>query len=195
MAKSRTQRNATGIPGGSNGPDAVPSADNQESGWIWSSFFMRTGSSDALNDDEVDAWLEEGTLFAHIEFLSIVLIIMNSEDRVQWFRAEAEYKRWQEQYEIKQVEIIRASAWFTRMSKIWMDLAESTESAGHAAYARKQGYMYSTMQDYAQKRRRNMLSSFDLDKIDGDIVKGMLQRRERDAEALEACKHEADNEA
>ncbi|KAF9547927.1 hypothetical protein CPC08DRAFT_729608 [Agrocybe pediades] len=64
-----------------------------EDGWIWS---FRPSSQ--ISDEQVEKWAAEG-------------------DRVQWFRAEAEMKRWQEQWEIKQAELLRCIRTFSSTSK------------------------------------------------------------------------------
>ncbi|KAJ7930322.1 hypothetical protein B0H13DRAFT_1858952 [Mycena leptocephala] len=47
-----------------------------------------------------------------------------SSDRVQWFRAEAEMQRWQEQKEQKLVELLRTVRSFVKMQHVWTQLAD-----------------------------------------------------------------------
>ncbi|KAJ7111002.1 hypothetical protein C8R44DRAFT_633535, partial [Mycena epipterygia] len=61
------------------------------SGWLW-----QMGKMGNLNKDEMHEWFIEG-------------------DRVQWFRAEAEMQRWQEQIEQKLAELLRTIRSFRTM--------------------------------------------------------------------------------
>ncbi|KAJ6563365.1 hypothetical protein DFH09DRAFT_1477218 [Mycena vulgaris] len=77
-----------------------------------------------LSQSEMEEWTNEG-------------------DRVQWFRAEAEMQRWQEQKEQKLVELLRAIRSFVKMQSVWSQLGESqANQPGHAAYARQKAWMY-----------------------------------------------------
>ncbi|KAJ7587732.1 hypothetical protein C8J56DRAFT_1050966 [Mycena floridula] len=67
-------------------------------------------------------------------------------DSVQWFRAEAEMERWQEQLEIKQAEFLRCIDSFKMMSRNWNLIAEHSER-GARAYARQKSAMYSQCRD------------------------------------------------
>ncbi|KAI0312439.1 hypothetical protein OF83DRAFT_1087012 [Amylostereum chailletii] len=105
----------------------------EKSGWIWT-----TGDRGKISAKEMDEWAEEG-------------------DRVQWFRAEAEMQRWQEQEEIKQAEFIRTSNTFSGLQRVWTQLAESQPSdfMGHVAYARKKAAMWDRMQRECMQRLRD----------------------------------------
>lgn len=63
-------------------------------------------------------------------------------DRVQWFRAEAEMQRWQEQAEQKLAELLRTNRSFQTMERTWTTLASANTLAGHQAYARQKAAMY-----------------------------------------------------
>lgn len=67
-------------------------------------------------------------------------------DRVQWFRAEAEMERWQEEVEIKQADFIRCINYFGKMSDVWMSLQGSITSPGKIAYAKKKSAMFKEME-------------------------------------------------
>ncbi|THU94988.1 hypothetical protein K435DRAFT_859998 [Dendrothele bispora CBS 962.96] len=73
-------------------------------------------------------------------------------DRVQWFRAEAEMYRWMEQFEIKHAEFARVISHFRTMSSTWNSLAESHESPGHTAYAKRHAMMYMDLAEDAELR-------------------------------------------
>jgi hypothetical protein len=86
---------------------------------------------------------------------SIVLALANvrlSGDRVQWFRAEAEMQRWQEEWERKQAEFLRCIRSFGKMSDVWAELSKSSPSKGHASYARKKSAMFARMRQVAQAK-------------------------------------------
>ncbi|KAJ7797854.1 hypothetical protein B0H14DRAFT_3493145 [Mycena olivaceomarginata] len=76
----------------------------------------------------------------------------NEGDRVQWFRAEAEMQRWQEQKEQKLAELLRTNRSFLKMEATWAMLAlDSTQkSLGHSAYARQKAAMYRKRAERAQ---------------------------------------------
>ncbi|KAJ3967682.1 hypothetical protein EV361DRAFT_1007290 [Lentinula raphanica] len=59
-------------------------------------------------------------------------------DSVQWFRAEADMERWQEQLEIKHAEFLRLIASFTKYRDAWDLLVNQYSSIpGHRAYAQE----------------------------------------------------------
>ena len=79
-----------------------------------------------------------------------------SGDRVQWFRAEAEMQRWQEEWKMRQADYMRCIRFFRAMGEIWMSLVTDGSNddlvcLGKNAYARKQARMYADMDDYAVK--------------------------------------------
>ena len=49
-----------------------------------------------MSDEEMDAWSSEGVNNPS-SVCPILKVLMQIGDRVQWFRAEAEMQRWQEQ--------------------------------------------------------------------------------------------------
>ncbi|KAK7045235.1 CxC2 domain-containing protein [Favolaschia claudopus] len=89
-------------------------------GWIWN-----LGKYTRMTDEEMDAWASEG-------------------DRVQWFRAEADMQRWQEQIEQKLAELLRTRRSFLKMESVWLELAplQPLDRPGAAAYARQKAAMY-----------------------------------------------------
>ncbi|TEB20573.1 hypothetical protein FA13DRAFT_1800801 [Coprinellus micaceus] len=107
------------------GADPVPaSADGEASkdqhGWLWD---IKSSSRD-VSDKDVDAFLEEG-------------------NRVQWFRAEADVIRWQEEWERKLIEFLRTIRHYDKMADVWESLATSADSSpGKAAVAMKTSKRY-----------------------------------------------------
>ncbi|KAJ7903283.1 hypothetical protein B0H13DRAFT_1882133 [Mycena leptocephala] len=94
--------------------------DERPEGWVW-----QLGRLSKMSDAEMDEWSNEG-------------------DRVQWFRAEAEMQRWQEQKEQKLAELLRTNRSFLKMEATWATLAldSAQKSLGHSAYARQKVAMY-----------------------------------------------------
>lgn len=103
-------------------------------GWIWKP--QRPFATDSI-DVDTTTWEEEG-------------------DRVQWFRAEAEFLRWLEQMELKHFEFQRLISSFAFATSAWKLTAESKPppevqevDAGFAAFAKRKSDMFSSMQTYA----------------------------------------------
>ncbi|KAJ3527974.1 hypothetical protein NMY22_g9581 [Coprinellus aureogranulatus] len=93
---------------------STPSGEDS-AGWIWNV----TSPNKKLSDAEVERYLREG-------------------DRVQWFRAEAEMLRWQEEWERKLVEFVRCIRSFDKTSEAWLHAAGRQDiSSGMASYAKK----------------------------------------------------------
>ncbi|TFK20222.1 hypothetical protein FA15DRAFT_659276 [Coprinopsis marcescibilis] len=69
---------------------------------------------------EVEDWMSEG-------------------DHVEWFQAEAEIIQWQEEWELKLVELIQARTYYHKMAEIWASMAdtkpEASTTPGQVAYA------------------------------------------------------------
>ncbi|KAJ6579882.1 hypothetical protein B0H10DRAFT_1962713 [Mycena sp. CBHHK59/15] len=95
-----------------------PPVDERPAGWLW-----QLGKLTKMTDAEMEEWSSEG-------------------DRVQWFRAEAEMKRWQEQGEQKIAELLRSNRSFKHMEATWTTLASTNHLPGHQAYARQKAAMH-----------------------------------------------------
>ncbi|KAH6894792.1 hypothetical protein BKA70DRAFT_1117388 [Coprinopsis sp. MPI-PUGE-AT-0042] len=88
-------------------------------GWIW-----EPQAPSGISDAEVEEWMSEG-------------------NRVQWFRAEAEMYRWQEEWEHKIIEFSRAIRFHQHMNTVWLTLSNhSSTTAGMTAYARRAAARY-----------------------------------------------------
>ncbi|KAF6743694.1 hypothetical protein DFP72DRAFT_827272 [Ephemerocybe angulata] len=98
-----------------------PVSVNTTEGWIW-----KVTTPRGMSDKEVEEWLSEG-------------------DRVQWFRAEAEMYRWQEEWEQKLAELLRTAKYFSKMSSVWTDLGKKTEEPGKLAFAFKIAAQYNQL--------------------------------------------------
>jgi hypothetical protein len=70
------------------------------------------------------------------------------EDAVQWYRAEADMDRWQEQYVRKHADFHRSIKYCHAFSEIWRSMAKESddlkavEGLGKAAYARRAGAIW-----------------------------------------------------
>ncbi|KAJ7801739.1 hypothetical protein B0H14DRAFT_2615004 [Mycena olivaceomarginata] len=105
-------------------------SDNRPEGWLW-----QLGKLSKMSKDELDEWSNEVYVLG---------------DRVQWFRAEAEMQRWQEQKEQKLAELLRTNRSFLKMEATWSALASDSATAGHRAYARQKAATYQTRAQQAQ---------------------------------------------
>ncbi|KAF7371487.1 CxC2 domain-containing protein [Mycena venus] len=85
---------------------------------------------------------------------SIPSLMTHVGDRVQWFRAEAEMQRWQEQWEQKLAELLRTRRSFSKMQLVWEELAslQPLDSPGAAACARQKAAMYARRTAEAEKK-------------------------------------------
>lgn len=109
------------------------------------------------------------------------MIVTEIGDRVQWFRAEAEKQRWQEELERKQAEFMRCIRAFARMADVWTHVAKAKpESAGQVAYARRQAAMWARMESECRARFEEAGYSPDLEP--GEILADRVAAvREADA--------------
>ena len=85
-----------------------------------------------------------------VSMISRSALMFDPGDRVQWFRAEAEMQRWQEQWEAKQADFMRCIQSYKKMSEVWAQLAASSDTVGRAAYARRTSAMYDAMAQSAK---------------------------------------------
>ncbi|KAJ3979451.1 hypothetical protein F5890DRAFT_1478518, partial [Lentinula detonsa] len=98
-------------------------------GWIW-----KAGRLENMSAKEIEEWEE-------------------TENRVQWFRAEADFERWQEQIEIKHADFQRVIASFTYYRDAWMRLSSQYSwTPGHCAYAREHSDMFESLRMDAQAK-------------------------------------------
>ncbi|KAJ7716285.1 hypothetical protein B0H16DRAFT_1801604 [Mycena metata] len=136
-----------------------PVADERPEGWLW-----QLGKLSKMSSAEMEEWSREG-------------------DRVQWFRAEAEMQRWQEQGEQKLAELLRTYRSFQRMDETWAALAATSLPAGHQAYARQKAAMYRKRAEEARylvtaAGYRALLSK------EGNILAVVQAERDREARIL-----------
>ncbi|KAJ7722175.1 hypothetical protein B0H16DRAFT_1737862 [Mycena metata] len=133
--------------------------DDRPEGWLW-----HLEKLSKMSDAEMEAWSSEG-------------------DRVQWFRAEAEMQRWQEQVEQKLAELLRTRGSFHRMERTWEALAVTPLPSGHQAYARQKAAMYRKRAEQARK----FISSAsypDLLEEDANIIHRVQADRDREAKII-----------
>lgn len=133
------------------------------SGWIWN-----IQSPKGLTDGELKDWLSEG-------------------DRVQWFRAEAEMLRWQEEWEQKLAEHLRCIRYFAKLSSIWAELADEHQSnAGAVAFAKRLSAQF----EKQRKQARSDLDASGYHHITDfkELVKYILRCREEVKKIVEHAK-------
>ena len=73
--------------------------------------------------------------------------------RVNWLRAKARSKRWEEEVLILKHEMIWTQLWFQNQKKKWEERREAAavvSKPGHHAYAAKQERIWSNLQEHAQ---------------------------------------------
>jgi len=75
-------------------------------------------------------------------------------NRVNWLRAKARSKRWEEEVLILRHEMVWTQLWFEHHKKKWekrMEVADKASRAGHHAYAAKQARVWSQFWGDARK--------------------------------------------
>ncbi|KAJ6613139.1 hypothetical protein B0H10DRAFT_1951679 [Mycena sp. CBHHK59/15] len=99
--------------------------------WLWTEL----GRMGKLSESEMEDWSSKANEI--------------SGDRVKWFRAEVDMQHWQEHGEQKLVELLRTIRSFSKMQKVWTELADSCDvkHPGHAAYAGQKAVMYQRQTD------------------------------------------------
>jgi hypothetical protein len=115
-----------------------------------------------------------------------MLIVFVSGERVQWFRAEADMQRWQEQVEQKLAELLRTTRSFDKMSKTWtaLSLTQLSNLPGHIAYAKKKASMYEQMESNCKKKLEGA-GYGDLLSMKGTVVDYVEAMREKQATFFE----------
>ncbi|KAJ3982182.1 hypothetical protein F5890DRAFT_1476343 [Lentinula detonsa] len=114
-------------------------------GWIWTA-----GRLENMSPKEIEEWEETGRASKHHFAIADSLL---PENRVQWFRAEADFERWQEQIEIKHAEFQRVIASFTYYRDAWMRLSSQYSlTPGHRAYAREHSDMFESLRMDAEAK-------------------------------------------
>ncbi|KAH6880562.1 hypothetical protein BKA70DRAFT_1575759 [Coprinopsis sp. MPI-PUGE-AT-0042] len=115
--KSRLEDTKASGSGAGKAQEATSEPPN--TGWIW-----EPRAPTGISDEEVEDWMSEG-------------------NRVQWFRAEAEMYRWQEEWEHKIAEFSRTIRFHHHMSNAWTALAlQAGTTPGMTAYARRSAARY-----------------------------------------------------
>jgi hypothetical protein len=78
-------------------------------------------------------------------------VTVKSVTRVNWLRAKARSKRWEEEVLILKHEMIWTKLWFGHQKKTWEDRMEGATKPGHHAYAAKQVRIWSQFGEHAKK--------------------------------------------
>ena len=80
--------------------------------------------------------------------------------RVNWLRAQARSKRWEEEVLILEHEMTWTQMWFEHQRKNWEERMEGAKIAsrkGHQAYAAKQIMIWKRFEDHARKEFGNVV--------------------------------------
>jgi hypothetical protein len=130
-------------------PDGAtkPKPKEQKEGWLW-----HMSGKGKMTEKEMAQWEAEGIPHFYVEHQMLITFV--SGERVQWFRAEAEMQRWQEQVEQKLAELLRTIRSFSKMKETWTDLSLRQDShfPGRIAYAKEKASMYEMMESDCRKK-------------------------------------------
>jgi hypothetical protein len=140
-----------------------------------------------MTDAEMDAWAVEGNYIRSLSLMN--LLNKYPGDRVQWFRAEAEMQRWQEQVEQKLAELLRTGRSFAKMQSVWSELAERQlpDQLGAAAYARQKAAMYARRTAEVHQKLRE-LGYENLLERNANLVAFVDEERRKEAQLVsQAC--------
>ncbi|KAJ7884770.1 hypothetical protein B0H14DRAFT_2564170 [Mycena olivaceomarginata] len=111
--------------------ETAKKAKERKEGWLWRDL----GRMGKLKKQEMEEWSQEF-------------------DRVQWFRAEAEVQRWQEDVEMRLAELLRTIRSLHKWDKVWMQLG-NTPKFGYSAYAKQKAHMYRVRGEQCEKLIRD----------------------------------------
>jgi hypothetical protein len=117
----------------------------KEDSWIWQTGPAGKGK---MSEKEVAEWYEKCACFSIQTFCPL---ICNSGDSVQWHRARALVKRWDEDVEALEEEFRRNIRSFEKMSEIWSELGLGFQPSGHRAYALEKSSAYARMAKESRK--------------------------------------------
>jgi hypothetical protein len=81
-------------------------------------------------------------------------VTVKSVTRVNWMRAKARSKRWEEEVLLLKHEMIWTQLWFGHQKKTWedrMEVAMVVSKPGHHAYAAKQCRIWSQFLEHAKR--------------------------------------------
>jgi hypothetical protein len=86
------------------------------------------------------------------------MVTMRLVTRVNWLRAKARSKRWEEEVVILKHEMIWTQLWFAHQKRRWeerMETAKLTSKLGHHAYAAKQAGVWSKFWEHAKEELKH----------------------------------------
>jgi hypothetical protein len=136
-----------------------------------------------MTEKEMAEWEAEGNPYRCV--VCQMMIALLSGERVQWFRAEADMQRWQEQVEQKEAELLRIIRSFDKMKETWtaLSLIQANHLPGHVAYAKKKASMFEAMENDCKKKLegagyKHLLS------MEGTLVDYVVAQRAEEADFL-----------
>ena len=127
---------------------------NKSLPWFW--------TMDIRRDNNIGAWMEDCTLLIRLRTLILKNAILFAVYRVHWLRAKAQKMRWIEEIQCLQVEMGSAVRFFRHQEQFWIAKQNVTEPLlrpGHAAWAARQGAMWSSMASQAESKFNALLES------------------------------------
>lgn len=128
----------------------------REEPWYW-----HMGPSGIRTDADMAAWELDGVCSFFL-FTFIIVLIFFLAQRVKWFRALADAKRWKEESEILDAEWDRTIRSCTKMAEVWRAVEDRNVAKlgrGAKSYALRQAAMYDGMKIRLQvsEKVRNMV--------------------------------------
>lgn len=112
--------------------------------WVW--------RLDIGKAQDKDAWMDESEYYCGLCLLNTVTV--RSVTRVNWLRAKAHSKRWEEEVLILKHEMVWTQLWFGHQKKMWEERQQAAKAAsrvGHHAYAAKQARIWSQFLEHAKR--------------------------------------------
>ncbi|KAJ3764993.1 hypothetical protein FB446DRAFT_834750 [Lentinula raphanica] len=141
--------------------DAHSPFSEKKDGWIW-----YHGSLKNMSSEELEKWEDKS-------------------DSVQWFRAEADMERWQEQLEIKHAEFLRLIASFTKHRDAWDILVNDySPTPGHRAYAQEHRDMFDSLRADAEEKYQHCALYFLLRRESGETLADRILQWRREEERI-----------
>jgi hypothetical protein len=89
-------------------------------------------------------------------------------------------QRWQEQWEIKQAEFLRAIRWFGSMADTWAQLSDQSIDSGHTAYGKRTSSIFREMARTAEALFIDAGYGDRLSRDDGTILADWIQKDRAD---------------
>jgi hypothetical protein len=161
-------------------PARAATAKKRKEGWLWT--FGKMGK---MSSEEMKAWSDEGA-FRQKSVGTTNSGHGDSGDRVQWFRAEADMQRWEEQVEQKLAELRTTIRSFAGYKVVWTKLADTQDQdqLGRVAYAKQKAAMWEARENQARSALLGYPEYTHLERDDVDFLAFVEAQRAIHSEAL-----------